>query len=108
MYNKLVKELKPLILIIVISLVSIVIGFDTNFAVFFFLYCVTLFILPICIKDNNISIKMKFFIAVSVGIASVLAIDYLIGRHRIFYLYIILFIIVISYSIASNIREKLD
>ncbi|GAB6087626.1 hypothetical protein [Alkaliphilus crotonatoxidans] len=106
MYNKFLVELKPLIKITVISLASIVMGFDTNFSTFFFLYCITLFILPICIKGGNLSIKMKFFIAVSVGITSVLAINYLIGRHRIFYSYIVLYVLVVSYSIASNVRAK--
>jgi hypothetical protein len=64
--------------------------------------------LPISIKDSNLSLRMKLFIAVSVGIASVLAINYLIGRQRIFYLYIILFLMAISYSTASNLRSKRD
>lgn len=105
MYKKFYKELKPLIIISVITLAFIAIGFDVNFSIYFFIYCVTLFILPICIKDHNLSLRIKLFITVSIGATSVIAINYLIGIQRIFYSYIILFLMAISYSIAANKRK---
>jgi hypothetical protein len=108
MYNKFLKELKPLIIISVITLASIAIGFDADLSISFFIWCVTLIVLPICIKDSNLSLRMKLFITVSIGIASVLAINYFIGRQRTFYLYIILFLMTISYSTASSLRSKRD
>lgn len=106
MYNKFLKELKPLIILSITTLAFIAIGFGADFSIIFFIYSVTLLVLPICIKDSNLSLRMKLFIAVSVGIASILAIKYLIGRQRIFYIYIIYFFMAISYSIASNLRSK--
>jgi len=67
---------------------------------------VTLLVLPICLKDSNISLKIKVFISITVGIASVLAINYLAVRQRIMYLYIFDFLIAIVFSTVYNLRSK--
>ncbi|GEM_PF-1164557 len=106
MYYKFQKELKLLTILLVITIIFIVIGFGVEFSILFFIYSATLLVLPVCFKDNNISLKTKVGASFSVVLVSVLAFIYFSVRQRVIYLYIFCFFISILFSVISNFRNK--
>lgn len=109
MKNKFFNEFKPLLLILIITLVGIIIGFDISLAVYFCIYFVNLLVLPVRLKDNVTDVSKKIIITMVTFITSVLAITYFEGIGKNLYHYIVLFIIVIIYCKAFNfIKERLD
>lgn len=101
MYNKSVNIIKPLITLFLITIMFIAIGVNAKLSINFLVYAITLLILPMCLKDKNISLTIKIFLAVSVGLISVFIINYLIDKQKV-YLYIILFFMAILFSIVYS------
>ncbi len=106
MYYKYQKELKPLIILLIITILFIVIGFGIEFSILFFLYSTTLLVLPICFKDNNMSLITKVSSLFSLILVSVLYFKYFSVRPRVIYIYIFCFFISILFSTVSCFKNK--
>lgn len=81
-------------------------GFDITFCLYFFLYSLSLFVLPVYINKNNIDLKIKLVVVLAVGIISSLVLYYMDGLNRILYAYLILFCIMFTYSWTQSLKSK--
>lgn len=106
MKNKYIKIIKPSIMLSMITTFLIIIGFDTKFSIVFLIYGITLLILPILLKDTNVSLIIKGFLTLIIGLISVFTINYLVVRQRVLYLYIFFLLMAIIYSILCNLLDN--
>ena len=102
MYNIIVKGLKPLFAVSLITILSIVIGADFKFSILFFVYSLILLVMPIWLKDNNMPLKYKILISIIIGLITIIGIYYLYGIHKELYITIIYLFMAILYCLLSN------
>lgn len=106
MINKFSGEYKPLSIILIITLIAILLGFNIDLAFYSCVYFINLLVLPIKLKDNITVVFKKTIIAIFTFIISVLTITYFNGIGKTLYNYIIVFTIIIIYCIGFNLLKK--
>jgi len=106
MINKFSDEYKILSIILTITFISILLGTSINLALYFCVYFVNYFVLPIKLKDDNTVLFRKIIITIVIFAISVLTITYFNGIGKSLYSYMVVFTIIIIYCIVLNLLKK--
>lgn len=97
---------KSFIILVVASFIATTVGFGSDLIAYVFIFCLTLIILPMCLKDNTISSKVKIFTSISVGIIDLFVINLYLEKEQMIPLYVALFIIALLGTLILKIIEK--
>lgn len=106
MNNKIRNPHMSLIIIFIITILAIAIGFGVDLSIYLFVNCLMLIVLPLYIRDIKLSLVMKIFISLWVGIICVLAIYYFVKKAGLIKVYTVVYIIAILGNILIHYKKK--